>query len=55
MKGHPANEFEVVVIWKRTNLYEWHIQNAQGEVFDSGRAPTVAQARLDGLQAIKQL
>jgi hypothetical protein len=50
---HAANELEVVVIRKRRNLYEWHLQNGQGEVVDIGRAASIVQARLDGLEAIK--
>ena len=47
----PATELEVVVFVKSRNLFEWRLYNAQGEAVESGRAATVAQARLDGLSA----
>ena len=47
----PATELEVFVFVKSRNLFEWRLYNAQGETIDSGRAATVAQARLDGLAA----
>jgi hypothetical protein len=36
------------------NLFEWQLQNPQGEIVQSGRAGNVAQARLDGRAAERQ-
>ena len=46
-------QLEVVVFWIGPNEFEWRLLNDEGETVDSGRASTVAQARLDGHKAIK--
>jgi hypothetical protein len=54
MTGRPIAEFEVVIFMRARNLFEWQLQNPQGEIVQSGRAGNVAQARLDGRAAERQ-
>ena len=45
MKWHPANEFEVVVVWKRTTYTNGTFKMRKAKCSTPG---ALAQARLDG-------